>query len=225
MKAIRNRIKELRQVKASLLKPSPENWRTHPEAQQRALRGILSEVGYADALIARELEDGSLELIDGHCRADITEDEEVPVLVTDLDEVESRKLLAVLDPLSAMAGANNEKLRELLEGIDTDNVDLQELLDELTESSLSDEEQSIIPTDEQTKEMPAAMGIQPYEHYDYIVLFFRHSHDFMKACDMLKIQDVSVPSRIGSKRIGIGRAIDGKAVIEQFEKHNQVDHS
>jgi len=51
---IRDRIKELRRVPASELLPNPKNWRTHPVAQQDALRGVLAEVGYADALIARE---------------------------------------------------------------------------------------------------------------------------------------------------------------------------
>jgi hypothetical protein len=62
---IRDRIKDFRRVKASQLRPNPLNWRIHPQAQQDALRGVLAEVGYADALLARELPDGSLELL-GH---------------------------------------------------------------------------------------------------------------------------------------------------------------
>ncbi len=97
---IRDRIKELRRVKASELFASPRNWRTHPQAQQDALRGVLAEVGYADALLARELPDGGLELIDGHLRAETTPDQEVPVLVLDVDQDEANKLLTVLDPLA-----------------------------------------------------------------------------------------------------------------------------
>ena len=78
---IRDRIKEFRRVKASQLRPHPKNWRTHPPAQQDALRGVLAEIGYAGALLARELPDGSLELIDGHLRAETTPEAEVPVLI------------------------------------------------------------------------------------------------------------------------------------------------
>jgi len=39
---IRDRIKELRRVRAGDLQPHPKNWRTHPE-EQNALRGILAE--------------------------------------------------------------------------------------------------------------------------------------------------------------------------------------
>jgi len=128
---IRDRIKEFRRVKASQLRPHPKNWRTHPTAQQDALRGVLAEIGYADALLARELSDGSLELIDGHLRAEITPDVDVPVLVLDLDEQEAAKLLALHDPLAGMAEANDEVLAELLSHVETENDAVQSLLDQM----------------------------------------------------------------------------------------------
>ena len=116
-------------MKASQLRPHPQNWRTHPSAQQDALRGVLAEIGYAAALLARERSDGSLELIDGHLRAEITPDAEVPVLVLDLDEGEAAKLLALHDPLAGMAGANDEVLAELLDQVETENDAVRALLD------------------------------------------------------------------------------------------------
>ena len=101
---IRDRIKELRRVPASTLRANPHNWRTHPKTQQDALRGLLAEVGYADALLARELPDGSLMLIDGHLRAETTPDMDVPVLVLDVTEAEADLLLATVDPLAGLAG-------------------------------------------------------------------------------------------------------------------------
>jgi hypothetical protein len=80
---IKDRIRELRRVRAGDLKPHPKNWRVHPESQRNALRGLLAEIGYADTLLTRELPDGSLQLIDGHLRAETTPDVLVPVLVTD----------------------------------------------------------------------------------------------------------------------------------------------
>src|SRR3990172_9302985 len=111
---IRDRIKEFRRVKASELRPHPNNWRTHPSAQQDALRGVLAEIGYAGALLARELPDGSLELIDGHLRAETTPEAMVPVLVLDVDEAEADKILLTHDPLSAMATASQDQLQALL---------------------------------------------------------------------------------------------------------------
>ena len=111
---IRDRIKELRRVRAADLRPNPRNWRTHPAAQQDALRGVLAEVGYADALLARELADGTLMLIDGHLRAETTPDAVVPVLVLDVDEAEADKILLTLDPLAGMATTSHEQLQSLL---------------------------------------------------------------------------------------------------------------
>ncbi len=130
---IRDRIKEFRRVRAGELKPSPRNWREHPESQRVALQGILAEVGYADALLARELADGSLELVDGHLRAELDPDQEVPVLVLDLDEAEAAKLLTVLDPLAAMAEADEEALTKLLAEIETDSEGLREMLEGLAD--------------------------------------------------------------------------------------------
>jgi DNA modification methylase len=134
---IRNRIKELRKVTAKSLKSHPSNWRKHPHAQRQALRGILEEVGYADALIARELPDGTLELIDGHLRAETTPDMEVPVLVLDVDEDEARKLLATIDPLAALAESDGDKLRALLEQLKTDNAGLQAMYEDLAREAES----------------------------------------------------------------------------------------
>lgn len=125
---IRDRIKELRRVAATQLRPNPRNWRTHPDAQRDALRGLLAEVGYADALLARELEDGSLELIDGHLRAETTPDAVVPVLILDVTEAEADKILLTHDPLAGMAGVEQSRLAELLATTEFASPQLDELL-------------------------------------------------------------------------------------------------
>jgi hypothetical protein len=123
-----DRIKELRRVRAAELRPNPRNWRMHPDAQRAALEGVLAEIGYADALLARELPDGSLELIDGHLRALTTPDQLVPVLVLDVNETEANTILATLDPLSAMAETSSEHLRALMNELETDNAAIEAML-------------------------------------------------------------------------------------------------
>jgi DNA modification methylase len=146
---IRDRIRELRRVPASELRPNPKNWRTHPEAQANALRGLLSEIGIADAVLARELADGSLMLVDGHLRAETLGDETVPVLVLDVDEAEADKVLATLDPLAAMAEADAAKLDAILREVDTGSPDVQQLLADLAdEAGLYQDEAKEIVEDE-----------------------------------------------------------------------------
>jgi hypothetical protein len=125
---IGDRIRELRRVRAQELIPNPKNWRRHPRAQAEALRGLLTEIGYADALLVRELPDGRLMIIDGHLRAQTTPDSQVPVLVLDLDETEADKLLATLDPLAAMAESDSERIKELLQTVQTNSQAVEELL-------------------------------------------------------------------------------------------------
>ena len=135
---IKDRITDFRRVPAESLLPNPKNWRTHNARQRNVLKGILAEIGYADALLARELPDGLLQLIDGHLRAETTPNQEVPVLVLDLNDVEADKLLATLDPLVALAGTDQTMLDDLLVQVETENIAVQEFLRSLTEIQSDD---------------------------------------------------------------------------------------
>jgi ParB-like chromosome segregation protein Spo0J len=132
---IRDRIRELRRVPASELRPNPKNWRTHPQAQADALKGVLAEVGIADAVLARELEDGSLMLLDGHLRVETMGDQVLPVLVLDVNEAEGDKVLATLDPLAAMAESDAAKLDAILREVDTGSPELQQMISDLAEEA------------------------------------------------------------------------------------------
>ena len=132
----RSRITGLRRVKASDLTPHPENWREHPPEQIGALEGVLGDVGFAGAVLARELPDGRLQIIDGHARAERMGDQKVPVLVTDLDEAEARMVLATYDPIGAMAESNGEALTALLDELPpVDSEALDGLIEQLREDA------------------------------------------------------------------------------------------
>jgi hypothetical protein len=88
----------------------------------------LAKIGYAGAVLARELPDGQLMLIDGHLRVATTPDALIPVLVLDVTEQEADEILATYDPLGAMAEADSERLKALLETVHFDDEALQELL-------------------------------------------------------------------------------------------------
>jgi hypothetical protein len=139
---IRDRIREFRRVPASQLRPNPKNWRTHPPAQAEALRGLLGELGLVDAVLARQCEDGSLMLIDGHLRAETLVGENVPVLILDVTEAEADKVLLTLDPLAAQAEADTAKLDELLRDVQTGSDSVAALLEEIAK------ENGLLPGDE-----------------------------------------------------------------------------
>ena len=127
---IKDRITAFRRVKAADLLPNPKNWRTHPQAQQDAMRGILADIGWADAVLARETPEG-LQLLDGHLRAETAPDADIPVLILDVDDNEAAKILATHDPLAAMAETNAAALEELLGDVQTNSEALASMLDSL----------------------------------------------------------------------------------------------
>jgi DNA modification methylase len=127
---IRDRVTELVRLRAGDLVPNPSNWRRHPDHQRAALRGLLREIGYADALLARR-EGEDLVLIDGHLRQGLDPDQIVPVLVLDVNEAEARTLLATLDPLAALAVPDPDALARLLESVKSSSGAVNDLLEGL----------------------------------------------------------------------------------------------
>jgi DNA modification methylase len=129
--SLRDRVIELRRVASGDLLPNPRNWRTHPKAQKNALRGLIDEVGFAGAALARKGADGELILIDGHLRKDALPGEHIPVLITDLSEEEAEKVLATYDPIGALAGRDDEALMALLANVTSNDDGLRRLLEDL----------------------------------------------------------------------------------------------
>lgn len=129
-KNVRDRVQGLRYVRAAELRRNPANWRRHPKGQSEAMRGVLEEVGFAGALLAYEGAEG-LTLIDGHLRANLAEDAELPVVVLDVSEDEARKLLATYDPLGAMAQPDQDALFELLESVSFESDAVNDMLEAL----------------------------------------------------------------------------------------------
>ena len=121
---IRNCIKSHRRVRAGDLVPHEWNFRLHPQLQKAALHAIYQEVGFARSLLAYELPDGRLKLIDGHLRRDIDPDMEVDVEILDVTEEEARKLLLTIDPLAALAETQEQLHQRLLDQTPTDNNSL-----------------------------------------------------------------------------------------------------
>jgi hypothetical protein len=110
---VRNRISKHVRVRAGDLLPHEHNARLHPDAQRRALLDLYAEVGFARSLLAYELPDGRLKLIDGHLRQRLDPDMIVDVEVLDVNDEEARKLLLSVDPLAALAEHDTARLDEL----------------------------------------------------------------------------------------------------------------
>src|SRR5437879_10536620 len=137
MNTIRNRIKGHRRVRAGDLIPHEDNFRLHPEPQKAALLALYDEIGFARSLLAYELPDGRLKLIDGHLRRDLDPNMEVDVEVLDVNDDEARALLLSIDPLAELAEMQEQIHRRLLEITPTDFEELKAAWQATAESSLA----------------------------------------------------------------------------------------
>ena len=124
-------------VRADQLERNPHNWRKHPSEQQRAVGAAINRNGFVQPLIVRPRGDGTYQLVDGELRADLAGDDEVPVVIVDLDDAETREILLTLDSTAAMNEINADELRELLEATSLAELDGMEELAALLEADLA----------------------------------------------------------------------------------------
>ena len=134
---IRNRIKSHRRVRAGDRVPHELNFRLHPDVQRAALRALYTEVGFACSLLAYELPDGRLKLLDGHLRRDLDSDMEVDVEILDVNDAEARALLLSIDPLAALAQTHGQLRDRLMELTPTRQPDLQAAWDAAANPALA----------------------------------------------------------------------------------------
>jgi hypothetical protein len=134
--SIRNRIKGHRRVRAGDLVPHELNFRLHPEQQRAALQALYREVGFARSLLAYEMPEGRLKLLDGHLRRDLDPDMLVDVEVLDVNDDEARALLLSIDPLAALAETQEQLHNRLLELTPTDSAELQSAWEAATRACL-----------------------------------------------------------------------------------------
>lgn len=145
--AWQNRIVGTGSQPASAFLANPQNWRLHPQAQQDALEGVLSSVGWVTGVIVN-VRTGHL--VDGHQRvlSAMKQGDETPVpyIEVDLSPEEEALVLATLDPISAMAGADKAQLDGLLRDVQSDDARVQQMLATLAQ------EHGITPPDDEHHE-------------------------------------------------------------------------
>lgn len=206
-------------IEAGSLAENPLNWRRHSQEQLSSLRELVSdpEIGWAGACLYNER---TGRLIDGHARRSIVDPKTpVPVLVGSWSEEAEAKILATLDPVSAMAAGDEEAYRKLIEMVQADGLWVRDLMHNVAAglAAQGDGDGDAGKDDE----LPAGstlpqMECQPFEHYDYLMLVFRHDQDFQQACELLEIRKVQVQYPGGMFKVGLGRVIDGAKAVRRL---------
>lgn len=105
----------------------------HPRAQQQALEGAITELGWLAPVIVNER---TQHVLDGHARIGLAisrGEPSVPVAYVDLPEAQEALALATFDPIGNLAGTDADVLDGLLRDISTGDAALQEFLAGLAE--------------------------------------------------------------------------------------------
>jgi hypothetical protein len=220
-----NRVMGVAMIMPAQVHAHEDNWRTHPEEQKKAMEGVLKQIGMAGALLAyfSEKYNGEITYVDGHLRKEMHPRKKWPTLVLDINDEEADLVLATHDPLSAMAEADAAAFETLHDRINTDDLEVREMLRKLANEStrLADEAEEAANEGELAEiEGPADMGILPFEHYDYIMLPFKRHQDWLQALDLFNIEKRGDP-RVGptknpANRIGLCRVVDGASVVKMI---------
>ena len=168
---LNDRVVELRRVRAGELQSHPLNYRRHPDAQLKALTGILGEVGIADAVLGFPADGlgpkgdfSRLMIFDGHARKDRDSDQIWPVLVTNLTMDEANKMLAVLDPLSGLATNDSDVLKQLVEKSQIQDASVKSMLDDLIKkSAIEADGDTVDVVQDEAPELPKVAVTKPGE--------------------------------------------------------------
>jgi len=209
-------------IEAGTLAENPRNWRRHSEEQLQSIRELLEdpEVGWAGVCLFNER---TGRLIDGHARKSVVDPKTpIPVLVGSWSEEAERKILATLDPVSAMARGDAAAYQALVESVNADGLWVRDLIQgtmrDLDRQATDDGDGADSGAADAPSPMLAAMECQPFEHHDFVMLIFRNDQDFQAACEKLAIKRIAITYPGGKQKIGLGRVIDGARAIRILEE-------
>ena len=144
----KNRIIGLEYHRADSITLNKDNFRKHPDRQIKYLNDAIEEIGIAGACLAWHCQEtGKLTLIDGHLRASLNPEAELPILVLDLTDEEAKKLLLTYDATTGLAKVDKDLYNDLFKQVEFSIKNLRIPLFNIKEVKLD------IKRDEEPKEL------------------------------------------------------------------------
>lgn len=136
-----NRIQKYSTQPASQFTAHPNNPRIHPQEQRKAVNASLNTLGWVAPVVVNAR---TGYLLDGHERLWQAlaqgEDTPVPFVEVDISEEEERQFLATFDFITYLATFDKENLKFLVDNIETDDAEIENLLDALSEYAVLEDD-------------------------------------------------------------------------------------
>jgi len=197
------------------LKPHPENPHKHPQTQVALLSELITSIGWRYPIVVSKQ---SGFIVSGHLRLIVAKRLEMPkapVEVQDFETEENERTQLLADNrMPELAQIDGDALALILTRLRerNANVALTGYDAKTVEQILKAARKAVTDKGQPIPEME----LQPFEHYDYIVLMFKTTQDWMRALQLFKIKDVNFSIVPEYKRIGLGRVVDGARILQEF---------
>lgn len=148
------------------------------------MEGLLGQLGMIGTLIVRRIPEG-YQILNGHLRADILEDQEVDVTVVDLDDAEAAMSVATRDQAGALAEVDPRLIDELRDLFEEMSVSVTDMLDEVggVAENLKD-----VGTAADLLQFDQAIQLKPAR--EYIVVICDTQEDFDSLRSVLSLKEV-----------------------------------
>lgn len=195
-------------------KRNPKNPKQHGSAQVAAIAAVIEGNGWRHPIV---VSNRSGLITKGHGRLDaalLLGYENAPVDYQDYasEEAEIADMLAD-NRLPELGDMDDAKLLEVLQELQQAGHDVE--LTGFTEGYI----EKMAQVDEEianTEPIPN-MELQAFEHYDYLAFMFRDTRDWMRVLQLLKVAKVNFSISRKTQKIGIGRVINGKTLLNRLE--------
>jgi ParB-like nuclease domain len=217
----------IQDIPFSKINPAPYNPRQRlatTDHEYQTIKNSLKEFGLVQVLVWNKRTGN---LVGGHIRFDILKadgEKSAPCFVVDLPIEKEKALNITLNNPNVGGNWEDVSLANILREIE---AQMPDLYDGLNMAPLTQEVdlplRGGMENGEGEPELeegigPPEMELLPYEHYDYIVLFFKDSRDFLAAADHFGLEKMKVPGYVGKKTIGLGRVVDGGKFLDRIKR-------
>lgn len=204
------------------LKPNPVNPNRHSAHQIQLLASIIQEQGWRNPVTVSKR---SGLIVRGHGRLEaalLIGCATIPVDEQDYaSEAEELADLLADNRLSELAELDEDDLRKVLKSIsEVDpnfDIELTGFMEDEIRKLMNDAEN---PEDE--IEMIPRMECQAFEHHDYLVFMFHDLRDWMQVLQLMGVGEVDYSINRRTHKIGLGRVIHGKRLLELCRRANMV---
>lgn len=203
------------------LKPNPANPNRHSAHQIQLLAAIIQEQGWRAPITVSKR---SGLIVRGHGRL-----EAALLMGCDKVPVDEQDYANEAEELADLLADN--RLSELAE---LDEADLKKVIERLRQSDpsfdveltgfMEDEIAKLFEDDaaEDSLETIPRMECQAFEHHDYLVFMFHDLRDWMLVLQGMGVIEVDYSISRTSKRIGIGRVLNGKRLLQLLQANGKA---